>query len=60
MWYHGWMQRVKHFVALIKEVFQFARQHNSWWIVPVVLVLLLLTLLIVTSSAVAPFIYPLF
>jgi uncharacterized integral membrane protein len=54
------MQRVKHLVSLIKEVLQFARDHKTWWIVPVVLILMLLALLIVTSSAVAPFIYPLF
>ena len=54
------MQRVKHFVALMKELVRFARQHKSWWILPVVLVLLLLALLIVAGSSVAPFIYPLF
>ncbi len=54
------MHRVKHFVRLIRDVFQFARDHKTWWIVPIVLMLALLTLLIVASSTVAPFIYPIF
>ncbi|HUI05789.1 MAG TPA: DUF5989 family protein [Verrucomicrobiae bacterium] len=54
------MERVKHFITLLKEFVRFARQHKSWWILPVVLVLLLLAFLIVAGSSVAPFIYPLF
>ena len=44
-----------------RELFDFLIHHAAWWITPIVIVLVLLgALLLLGSSAVAPFIYPLF
>ena len=46
--------------SLLRDIFQFAREHKAYWIVPFVLILALVVLLVVTSQATAPFIYTLF
>jgi hypothetical protein len=54
------MRRLGYLGSLLREVFQFAREHKAYWLVPFFLVLGLVILLVVTSSATAPFIYTLF
>ena len=54
------MQRVRHLLLLLREVWAYAWQNKAWWIVPAVLVLLFLSLLIVVASSTAPIIYTLF
>lgn len=54
------MSFFKHFVGLLKEVFQFAWKNKAWWIIPVVFVFLGISLLIVVGQTSAPFIYTLF
>lgn len=48
--------------AIISEFLYFIRYRKAWWLLPVVLALLVIGVLIVVaeSSAIAPFIYPLF
>ncbi|MFA5687646.1 MAG: DUF5989 family protein [Kiritimatiellales bacterium] len=47
--------------SLISEFFDFLKHNKKWWLLPVLLILLGLGLLVLlSSSAVAPFIYPLF
>lgn len=47
--------------SLAGEFWQFLGQNKKWWLLPFILVLLLLSLLVLlSSSALAPFIYPLF
>jgi hypothetical protein len=47
--------------SLLSEFGAFLVHHKKWWLVPIVIVLLLFgVLLMLSSSAVAPFIYPLF
>jgi len=47
---------------LLSEFFDFVRYRKAWWMLPVVVALLAIGVLIVIaeSSALAPFIYPLF
>lgn len=54
------MNFIKHFLSLLKEIFQFARTNKAWWIIPVVMVFLGIGLLIVVGETSAPFIYTLF
>ena len=54
------MRPLKNLLALIRELFAFAREHKAWWIVPVVCILLFVGLLIVGVSTISPFIYSLF
>ncbi len=47
--------------GLIAEFFDFLRHNKKWWLTPIIIMLLLLGLLIILgSTAIAPFIYPLF
>lgn len=48
--------------ALLAEFWYFIRHRKQWWLLPVVVALLAIGVLIVVaeSSALAPFIYPLF
>jgi len=48
--------------GLIAEFWEFLIHNKRWWLIPIVLVLLLIGVLILLSgsSAIAPFIYPLF
>jgi hypothetical protein len=49
-------------LGILKEFCDFLRERKKWWLTPIIAILLLLgTLLFFTqSSAIAPFIYPLF
>lgn len=46
----------------LKDLFQFLMERKKWWLAPIILALLLLGLLLIfaESSAVAPFVYPMF
>ncbi len=46
----------------VKQLFSLLIEKKAWWLIPMVIVFILLGLLIVftQSSAIAPFIYPLF
>jgi len=48
--------------SIMSELIQFLWARRLWWLIPIVVVLLLLGLLIIftQSSALAPFLYPLF
>lgn len=50
------------FAGLVRELWAMIRTRKSYWLTPIVAVLLLVALLIVVtgSSALAPFLYPLF
>jgi uncharacterized protein DUF5989 len=54
------MQFLRHLLALLKDLFGFARQNKIWWIAPLVIVLLALALVMIAGQTVAPFIYTLF
>lgn len=54
------MRRLSSVLALLKEIWAFARAHKAWWIVPIVVMLLVVTVLIVGVSTISPFIYSLF
>ena len=49
-------------VAIIREFFQFLREHKKWWIAPILVFLVLFGVLVIfaRSSTLAPFIYSLF
>ena len=49
-------------MEILKDLWMFLKERKKFWLAPVVLILLLLGILIVFggSSALAPFIYPLF
>lgn len=48
-------------VGLLRELVELIMHNKKWWLVPVILALLIIGLLAVLgSSALAPFIYPLF
>lgn len=48
--------------SLIKEFFLFIKQEKKWWLVPLLFVLLIVGAMLVfaSTSAIAPFLYPLF
>lgn len=48
--------------SIVREFALFLAERKLWWMAPIVIVFLLLALIVVTmeSSALAPFIYPLF
>jgi hypothetical protein len=47
--------------GILREFFQFAREHKKLWLIPIFLILLLFSLVIlVGGSSAAPFIYRLF
>lgn len=54
------MSFLKHFVALVKELLQFAWKNKVWWIVPLIIAFVGIGLLIVVGESSAPFIYTLF
>ena len=54
------MRPLRNLLALLRELFAFAREHKAWWILPVVGVLLLVGIFIVSVSAISPFVYSLF
>jgi Family of unknown function (DUF5989) len=49
-------------VAIIREFFEFLREHKKWWIAPILVFLVLFGVLVIfaSSSTLAPFIYSLF
>lgn len=47
--------------GFFREFFEFLLESKSWWLTPIIIVLLLVGVLVfLGSSAIAPFIYPLF
>lgn len=46
----------------IKDLYDFLRERKKWWLIPIIVSLVLLGLLMIfaESSALAPFIYPIF
>ena len=47
--------------SIIGEFLEFLKHNKKWWLLPIILILLGLSLLVLlSSSALAPFIYPLF
>ena len=47
--------------GLAAEFWDFLRHNKKWWLTPIVVAILLVGLLVMlSSSAIAPFIYPLF
>ena len=49
-------------MELLKDIFQFLMERKKWWLLPIILALLILGLLLAfaESSAIAPFVYPMF
>ncbi len=47
--------------SLIAEFLGFLGHNKKWWLLPIILIMLLLgVLVLMSSSALAPFLYPLF
>ena len=47
--------------SVIGEFWEFLKHNKKWWLLPIIVILLGLGLLVLlSSSAIAPFIYPLF
>ena len=47
--------------SVIREFWEFLKHNKKWWLLPIIVILLGLGLLVLlSSSAIAPFIYPLF
>ena len=47
--------------SIVSEFWYFLKHNKKWWLLPILIVLLLLGLVVLLgSSALAPFIYPLF
>ncbi|HET6426486.1 MAG TPA: DUF5989 family protein [Planctomycetaceae bacterium] len=47
--------------GLIAELWDFLKHNKKWWLLPIIIVLGLVgVLVLLSSSAIAPFIYPLF
>ena len=47
--------------SVIREFWEFLKHNKKWWLLPIIAILLGLGLLVLlSSSAIAPFIYPLF
>ncbi len=48
-------------LSLLGEFWEFLKHNKKWWLLPIIVILLGLGLLVLlSSSAIAPFIYPLF
>lgn len=49
-------------MEFLKDIFTFLMERKKWWLIPIIIALLLLGLLIIfaESSAIAPFVYPMF
>ena len=56
------VQTVNGRIGVVRELFSFFWGNKRWWLVPMLLTLFIVGILIVLaqSSAIAPFIYPLF
>lgn len=47
--------------GLVRELIAFLRHNKKWWLAPILIVMLLVgVLLVLSTTALAPFIYPLF
>ncbi|MBN1974302.1 MAG: hypothetical protein JW787_11725 [Sedimentisphaerales bacterium] len=47
--------------SIVSEFWYFLKHNKKWWLLPILIMLLLLGLIVLLgSSALAPFIYPLF
>ena len=47
--------------SFISEFWFFLKHNKKWWLLPIIIILLLMSLLLLLgSTALAPFIYPLF
>ena len=47
--------------TLIVELFEFLKHNKKWWLLPIAIILLVMGLLaMLSSSAISPFLYPLF
>jgi hypothetical protein len=53
-------RRLRHVVALLRDVTAYAWLYRAWWLIPVVTILFLLGLLVVAGSKALVFVYPLF
>ncbi len=49
-------------LSIVREFFEFLKEHKKFWMIPIVVILLVLGLLVVLGqgSALAPFIYTIF
>ena len=49
-------------MEFLSDIVKFLLERKKWWLVPIILALLMLGLLMIfaESSAVAPFVYPMF
>lgn len=49
-------------MEFLKDMYEFLMERKKWWLLPIILALLILGLLLIfaESSAVAPFVYPMF
>lgn len=49
-------------MEFLRDIFNFLMERKKWWLVPIILALLLLGLLMLfaETSAIAPFVYPMF
>ncbi|MFP4549014.1 MAG: DUF5989 family protein [Fidelibacterota bacterium] len=49
-------------LSIVREFFEFLKEHKKLWMIPIVVILLVLGLLVVLGqgSALAPFIYTIF
>jgi hypothetical protein len=49
-------------LGIVRELFAFFWSNKRWWLIPMLIILFVVGLLIILaqSSAIAPFIYPLF
>jgi hypothetical protein len=49
-------------MEFLKDIFQFMKERKKWWLYPIIIILLAFGLLLIfaESSALAPFIYPIF
>lgn len=46
---------------IVREFLDFLRHNKKWWLLPILLILLVMGLLVLlSSSALAPFLYPVF
>lgn len=47
--------------SIVAEFIDFLKHNKKWWLLPIIVMLLLMgVLVLLSSSALAPFIYPLF
>jgi len=49
-------------MEFLRDLWEFMMERKKWWLIPIIIALVLLSLILIfaESSAVAPFIYPVF